>query len=320
MARSGINYDQVAAAADEIVAEGLRPTIEAIRLRLGTGSPNTVLRHLTAWRAARPQTTPLKVELPASVMAAIAAEIQQAAAIGRNENAALLLETQNEAAELATVGEKLEEEISRLSNQLQEISRDRDQYAKLSSAQAREITALKSSLEYEQKTATAAKTEWLKAEFKTDTQTALLTELRNELAEIKRQLKLEAEARTIAEQQAAVNQAKLEAANLNLQKAETRLAQTELQMQHTHAELSIVRGGMLETKSKLEKYAKELETAAAELRLSRTETLGAAAAAAELRGKLAALERQGAVNNGSQIETKKVMSGNKATVSALHLS
>jgi chromosome segregation ATPase len=51
MAR-GITQDQVSAAADALVAAGERPTVEKIRARLGTGSPNTVIRMLDTWRGA----------------------------------------------------------------------------------------------------------------------------------------------------------------------------------------------------------------------------------------------------------------------------
>ena len=51
MAR-GITQEQVSAAADALVAAGERPTVEKIRARLGTGSPNTVTRMLDTWRGA----------------------------------------------------------------------------------------------------------------------------------------------------------------------------------------------------------------------------------------------------------------------------
>ena len=51
MAR-GITQEQVNAAADALVAAGERPTVEKIRARLGTGSPNTVTRMLDTWRGA----------------------------------------------------------------------------------------------------------------------------------------------------------------------------------------------------------------------------------------------------------------------------
>ncbi len=49
MARSGVTENDVFEAADALVARGERPTIERLRTALGTGSPNTLLRHLDAW-------------------------------------------------------------------------------------------------------------------------------------------------------------------------------------------------------------------------------------------------------------------------------
>ncbi len=48
----GITQEQVNAAADALVAASERPTVEKIRARLGTGSPNTVTRMLETWRDA----------------------------------------------------------------------------------------------------------------------------------------------------------------------------------------------------------------------------------------------------------------------------
>ncbi|MDO8456823.1 MAG: DNA-binding protein [Burkholderiaceae bacterium] len=45
----GVQQDEVWAAADALIAEGQRPTIERVRQRLGRGSPNTVSPMLEAW-------------------------------------------------------------------------------------------------------------------------------------------------------------------------------------------------------------------------------------------------------------------------------
>ena len=45
----GVQQDEVWAAADALIAEGLRPTIERVRQRVGRGSPNTVSPMLEAW-------------------------------------------------------------------------------------------------------------------------------------------------------------------------------------------------------------------------------------------------------------------------------
>jgi chromosome segregation ATPase len=47
----GIQQEDVALAADALVTEGLRPTIERVRQKIGRGSPNTVSPLLDAWFA-----------------------------------------------------------------------------------------------------------------------------------------------------------------------------------------------------------------------------------------------------------------------------
>jgi hypothetical protein len=54
MAR-GITQDQVNEAARSILTTGERPTVERVRIALGTGSPNTVTRMLDAWRGVLPR-------------------------------------------------------------------------------------------------------------------------------------------------------------------------------------------------------------------------------------------------------------------------
>lgn len=49
--RRGIQEDDVFRAADALLAEGLRPTIERVRLKIGRGSPNTVSPMLERWFA-----------------------------------------------------------------------------------------------------------------------------------------------------------------------------------------------------------------------------------------------------------------------------
>lgn len=45
----GIQQDDVWSAADSLIADGLRPTIERVRQKIGRGSPNTVSPMLDAW-------------------------------------------------------------------------------------------------------------------------------------------------------------------------------------------------------------------------------------------------------------------------------
>lgn len=47
----GVQLEEVCSAADALIAEGLRPTIERVRQKLGRGSPNTVAPMLETWFA-----------------------------------------------------------------------------------------------------------------------------------------------------------------------------------------------------------------------------------------------------------------------------
>jgi colicin import membrane protein len=55
MPRTGISYEQVATVADAMTAEGGNPTIQKVLYRLGTGSCNTIHKHLNVWKSAHPQ-------------------------------------------------------------------------------------------------------------------------------------------------------------------------------------------------------------------------------------------------------------------------
>ena len=51
MARQGISKEQVYSAAAELREEGLTPTVQAVRERIGSGSFSTINTHLAEWKA-----------------------------------------------------------------------------------------------------------------------------------------------------------------------------------------------------------------------------------------------------------------------------
>ena len=128
MPREGVSYDHVCAAAEALLSEGRVPSIRAVRERLaGTGSPNTIHRHLTAWRAQRAMADEPAPMLPS----AIAREIQQAIVCATNEARAELEaqlgQARDELEQLATLGEALEAERDQLRAELVAVIRERDQ-------------------------------------------------------------------------------------------------------------------------------------------------------------------------------------------------
>jgi hypothetical protein len=51
MARQGITGEQIFTAADELRDEGIAPTVQTVRERIGSGSFSTINTHLGEWKA-----------------------------------------------------------------------------------------------------------------------------------------------------------------------------------------------------------------------------------------------------------------------------
>ena len=211
MARTGITYLEVTTAIDKIIASGDEPTIQKIRDVLGTGSPNTIHRFLTEWRAARPVEQRKAVELPADLAAALLKEIERQAADARAEVEKQLVAAQAEAAELASTGEELESDL--------ESAREE------SEVKANEITNLKSDfdrvtdslsramheLEAERKVTNEQRDSLALSQNRVMTLTDQVTDLKSELATTKADAKAALDAQVQAEKVAAVTAAQLEA-------------------------------------------------------------------------------------------------------------
>jgi colicin import membrane protein len=223
MAREGISYEQVAAAADALVGAGQSPTIKSVREAIGTGSPNTVHRHLVAWRAARPAAQAVARTLPGPIVDAISLEIQRAAADARAELEAQLVQVQAEARELSAAGESLEVQNGELADQVHSLTNELATALATAAERSAEIERLARELKREQSAAEGARVELAKATLKTESSAERLLELSAEVAKLRTALDAEKLARTEAEQAAAVGQARLEAAQERAQRADARV-------------------------------------------------------------------------------------------------
>ena len=292
MARPGVTFEQVAAVADAIIGEGQQPTINAVRDRIGTGSPNTIHKHLTVWRAARPQATAAAPELPASLTTAIATEIERAAANARSEVENKLVQAQAEAVELANAGETLEAEREELIEQVAELTTERDTLAGKAEQQAADIKAQAERIEREQQAAEGARVDLAKAQLKIESGAERLAEQIAEIARLRTVLDSESKARIAAEQQAAVLSARLESMTERATKAESRAEQVEKQSQQLGQDINTARNQVQTQQAELSTAARELEEGRTQLKEARTEAKKATEEAAELRGQLTALMKK----------------------------
>jgi chromosome segregation ATPase len=128
IARQEVTFDEVMAAAISLQDDGKRVTIDAVRDFLGAGSPNTIHKHLAAWRAshAKPAEAP-KADIPESVAAALGSWVQQFAQEASAGVRDALAQSESDMDTLLESGEQLEAERDELLAQVASATTARDQ-------------------------------------------------------------------------------------------------------------------------------------------------------------------------------------------------
>ena len=231
MARPGITYDEVIAAIDALLASGEEPTIQRIREHLGTGSPNTIHRHLVTWRASRPVEQRKAPELPAELQAALVKEIERQAAEARTDVERSLVEAQKEAATLAKAGEELEELNGTLEEQNEALAAEKERQAALANERHDEIEELKINLDRERKAAEEARIQVAQGRNKIEALDKQADELRAKLTDAAAEAKSAQAAQVVAEKTAAVAEARLESEKATTADLRERLAASQADLQ-----------------------------------------------------------------------------------------
>jgi colicin import membrane protein len=243
MGRPGITYEMVEAAADALNAE--RPgsaTLTTVRARLGTGSPNTVHKHLKAYDANRPKAVAVAVVIPPEINKAMSAWVTQAATMARAEAEETIVHAQAAADELARVGEELEAERDLLNIQIAAVTTARDQAEAFANERAAEIERLLHEVERERTLAGAAQVDAAQAKLKAEAQTDQLAEMRGTIADLTSALTSERSARTVAEREAAVLTSQLAGATKLAEDAGARATSLQQHLDAATARAEAVRG------------------------------------------------------------------------------
>jgi colicin import membrane protein len=298
MSRPGITYDQVAHAADTLLAGGRNPTINGVRDALGdTGSPNTIHKHLTTWRSARPQSQAVARELPSKIIDAINAQIEQATASARAEVEGLLVQAMSEAADLAVAGAAMEIERDALAEQLAVLTTERDTIVGRAVQQLSDLADANERIERERKLAGDAQTEAAMTRIKIEGHADKLAEQARALERLREELAASQQARHSAEQAAAVIEAKLEGCKEARTAAEQREQDAQAARQRAEKETKQVQGAEQQAnlsvqacQARLEAVARELDDLRKQTKEAREQSKKDGEIAAELRGRLASME------------------------------
>jgi len=285
-----ITYEQVAKTADEIKAEGKKPTSRAVRELLGSGSMATVLKHLNQWNAGQQTQTntifdnTLDPALARAIGSHIVAKTQEATSAVTSA----LADLQAEQNILIAEGERQAAELDLSATSLAALS---EQNAALAGRVAQlEADAAKTTAElvHERLSAEAARVELAKAELRLEA----VPRIEKEIEQLRGELLL---ARTQAAEQhelAAVAVAKFDAAEHSASTALNTLAEAVKRAQQAEQSLSNERVAVHAANARLEAAAREVTSAQESSAKAQAAAKKAGEEAAELRGQIAALRNQ----------------------------
>lgn len=210
MARQGVSYEMVEAVAQAMdTANPGSATLRAVREQLGSGSPNTIQRHLAAWRENRPKSAAQPLSMPDDVMRALAGWVVQSSVGAKADAEQRAFQAEAAADELARVGEALEAERDDLYAELAKIATQRDQAVAMAEERTAEIGRLLSDVERERALAGAAQVDAAQARHRADAQVEQMAELKARVTELVAAVDAEHGARTVAERELAVSAARL---------------------------------------------------------------------------------------------------------------
>lgn len=285
MARTGITYDQVAATADLLFGQGNDVSILTVRAQLGTGSPNTIHKHLTLWRETRPQQARAeRAPLASTIIDSIYEAQERVKAEARAEIEHKLVQAQIESDELSTIGEALERERDALAEEVTTLKKDRDEL-KGKADQAVEIKELKGAIDREQKVAEIARTEFANEYFKIDSQGEKIAEQKIEINRLKAQLEKVLGDKHQAEKSAAVYEADLKTMTDRMAKAEASLAPVETELNSVKDKLTKITIELKSHEINLKNAAEARNNALSDLKEAKAEIKKARAEIDESRAK-----------------------------------
>ena len=239
MARNGsLTYEAVEQAANELRGAGVSPTVRLLVEKVG-GSNTTVLKYLTAWKAANPPAKHQVREMPLDIVVAVESALNRAEAAARSEIQTQLVEMQATLKDISAENEDLQERNAGLVEANAGIASERDTLKGQLAEQTTELRGLREAVSREQAAAEAARVELAKAQLLVDGADTRVAEIqereretRHELVRVQAEFTSLRESRASAEQRAAVVEAQLEAERGAREASEARLTalQQDLQM------------------------------------------------------------------------------------------
>ena len=302
---STITFEQISAVADAMKTEGVKPTSRAVRERLGnTGSMGTINKLLGRWKSGQERQISAALVLPPALQRVLLEFMDNELTAARTTLEAELAEQQQEAADLATENERQVIENDAQADTIEllraEVSTHQGRAGQLES----DLVVSRDEAARERSGAELARTELTKAQLRLEA----MPRLEADLVAVRAVLEAERTARQQAKEDAAVLASKLEAAERRIAENEARSTKAEAAtkaagQQHT-AELAEYKNTLQQTIAERDRHHAELlklqaqadaaaaqhTTTLAELGIARQQASEARESAANLAGKMQAME------------------------------
>jgi len=144
-----ITQEQVNAASDALRAAGTRPTVRAVRERLGSGSNATVLRLLETWKAGQVHQPEAPIALPPALQRALMEFIGQTVAEGKLALETDLVDMQQANTDLVAESERQASTIEAQRAEAERVQSERDALAGRLEQMVKDLAAVRAELDQE---------------------------------------------------------------------------------------------------------------------------------------------------------------------------
>lgn len=203
---SVITQEEVNSVADQLRATGAKPTARAVREALGGGSMATVLKHLHVWQSHQVRAPDTQAVLPVGLQRALVDFIAQEVASAKVTLEADLVTAQQANQDLIAESERLAAALEREKSAVKTLQADKAELSGRLGQLTKDLEEVRAEAVAQREAAEHARTEKAKLELRLEG----VPRLETEIERLKVALESERSAKVVAEQQAAVAQARLE--------------------------------------------------------------------------------------------------------------
>lgn len=203
---SVITQEEVNSVADQLRAIGAKPTARAVREALGGGSMATVLKRLHVWQSHQVRAPETQAVLPVGLQRALVDFIAQEVASAKVTLEADLVTAQQANQDLIAESERLAAALEREQSAVETLQADKAELSGRLGQLTKDLDDVRAEAAAQREAAEHARTEKAKLELRLEG----VPRLEAEIERLKAALESERNAKVVAEQQAAVSQARLE--------------------------------------------------------------------------------------------------------------